>query len=108
MIENIKVRIYKDPLTDMVKIGVFAKNGDGKRLIAKNIDLVFEPIGECEVVKPTIELSNEFAYDFLQALTDALNNEGYVPKEKSFLEGKIEATEKHLEDMRKLVFKNEK
>lgn len=50
--------------------------------------------------KPTLELMPQE----LQGLADALAEKGIKPQE-GFLEGKIEATEKHLEDMRKLVFK---
>lgn len=41
----------------------------------------------------------------LQALADALNEIGIKPQ-KGYLEGKLEGTEKHLEDMRSLVFDN--
>lgn len=51
-------------------------------------------------MKPTIELDDEQ----LQAFANALNELGISPQ-KEFVEGKLEATEKHLEDMRKLVFK---
>jgi hypothetical protein len=51
--------------------------------------------------KPTLELDP----DQLQEFANALNDIGINPK-KEFIEGKLEATEKHLEDMRKLVFKN--
>ena len=51
--------------------------------------------------KPTLELLPEE----LQMLADELNKNGFKPQ-KGFLEGKLEATDKHLEDMRKLVFKD--
>ena len=35
------------------------------------------------------------------------NGDSANPLPKDFIKGKLEATEKHLEDMRKLVFKNE-
>ncbi len=50
------------------------------------------------VSKPTLELT----LDQLQVFADALNNIGIKPKQ-GYLEGKLEATEKHLEDMRKLA-----
>lgn len=51
-------------------------------------------------IKPTLELLPEE----LQELAEALSENGFKPRE-GFLEGKLGATEKHLEDMRKLVFK---
>ena len=52
--------------------------------------------------EPTIKLEPEQ----LQALADELSMVGYKPQ-KGFIEGKLEATTKHLEDMRSLVFKSE-
>lgn len=48
--------------------------------------------------QPTIELEPEQ----LQALADELANVGYKPQ-KGFLEGKLEATEAHLKDVRTLL-----
>lgn len=50
------------------------------------------------VDKPTLELEPEQ----LQALADELAKVGYAPQ-KGFLQGKLEATEKHLKDMRTLL-----
>lgn len=47
-----------------------------------------------------MELQNEWLGPLVKALTDA----GVRPPEQSFTEGKLVATEKHLEDMRRLVF----
>ncbi len=51
--------------------------------------------------KPTIYLDD----DMLQQLADLLDKNGFKPQ-KGFIEGKLESTENHLEDMRRLVFKN--
>jgi hypothetical protein len=48
--------------------------------------------------KPTLSLTKIQ----LQALSDAINSIGISPKQ-GFIEGKLEATEKHLEDTRKLL-----
>lgn len=50
-------------------------------------------------IPPSLELEDEQ----LQLFADALDKSGYKPQ-KGFLEGKLEATSKHLEDMRSLVF----
>ena len=52
--------------------------------------------------KPTLRLGPEE----LQGLVDALSEKGIKPKQ-GFIEGKLEATDKHLEDMRRLVFKDQ-
>lgn len=48
--------------------------------------------------KPSLELTPEQ----LQALSNALNENGFKPQE-GFTEGKLEATERHLTDLRKLL-----
>ena len=52
-----------------------------------------------DVIKPSLSLPPEALQEFANAL-DAL---GFKPQQ-GFIQGKLEATEKHLEDMRKLVF----
>ncbi len=41
----------------------------------------------------------------LSVLAEALDKKGIQPPKRPFVEGKLEATEAHLADMRKLVFK---
>jgi len=48
--------------------------------------------------KPTLSLTHQQ----MIALVNALNKEGVSP-EKEYTAGKLEATEKHLEDMRKIA-----
>jgi hypothetical protein len=47
-----------------------------------------------------LELESNFSKQLLQALVDR----GIQLPDKNFAQGKLEATEKHLDDMRKLVF----
>lgn len=54
--------------------------------------------------KPTLRLDD----DMFMALVDAIHNNGYKPREGKYTEGKLEATEKHLDDMRKIVFEDMK
>ena len=53
-----------------------------------------------DVLKPTLSLTD----DQLRKLAEEINKQGINPA-KEFTDGKLEATEKHLEDMRTLVFK---
>ena len=57
-----------------------------------------------EVQSPTLVLQQEM----LPALMKALSDYGVKRPDESFVEGKLSATEKHLEDMRSLIFKNKK
>ena len=55
-----------------------------------------------------IELPQRFGNDFLKALLDALSDKNIKTENENLLMGKFVATEKHLEDMRKIVFKDYK
>ena len=56
-----------------------------------------------QIIYPTLRLEQYL----LQELANELDKKGFKPKE-GFLDGKLQATEKHLEDMRTIVFKKTK
>lgn len=70
--------------------------------------------GDRILVAPATELKHEELYfadldpDQLQALANALSKRGIKTNADSIAEGKLLATEKHLEDMRKIVFEGKK
>jgi hypothetical protein len=59
-----------------------------------------EQVGKGGYADASLHLTEEM----LQGLADQLLSMGIKPQQ-GFVEGKLEATEKHLEDMRTLVFK---
>lgn len=98
--DNFKVSIRNIPGSLSYDVFVWIKSFDGK--ITSIVDG-----GKRQETKDIGEIMKPFCFlnpHLLQPLTDALSKLGYVPK-AGFLEGKIEAQEKHLEDMRTLVFK---
>jgi len=56
-------------------------------------------------LKPFIVLPHSIARHLLKELAIQLNNFGIKPENESRTEGKLEATEKHLEDMREIANK---
>lgn len=61
--------------------------------------------GELDPIsKPSLVLSRDIARTLLPSLLDALSKRGIKLPDQSFGEGKLVAIEKHLEDMRSLVF----
>ena len=60
-----------------------------------------EIISEHSATTPSFNMTPEM----LQEFANELDKNGINPKQ-GFVEGKLEATEKHLEDMRTLVFNN--
>ncbi len=89
---DVSVYIFRHVIegTEMLKVG---KNG------SLEYGAII-PHGGSKDVKPTFQLPPET----LQSLFDALQKRGMKPSDQSFVEGKLQATEKHLEDMRKIAF----
>jgi hypothetical protein len=99
MYNNWKIRIIDNPIKINRDIYIFRRQGNKYQILTQE-GLIEKNEGDSIDEKPIMELTPEQ----LQAFSDELSNVGYKPQ-KGFMEGKLEATEKHLEDMRKLVFK---
>jgi hypothetical protein len=97
MINNWKVKIIDPGYKLTYDVFIFRDTCDGK---TEMVDGTIVIRGD-KPIKPSLELNKEQ----LQEFADSLNGMGISPR-KEFIQGKLEATEKHLEDMRKLVFKN--
>jgi len=95
--ENWKVKIIDKGYTRLLDIFLYCNNGNKIELVQKGGETseVFE---DGAVKEPSFKLLPEQ----LQAFADALNKMGINPQ-KEYVEGKLEATENHLKDMRKLL-----
>lgn len=93
-----RVKIVDKGYTDIRDVYIYCRVGMNKMGIVYGDTIVTLENGEI-TPKPSLVLSPSA----LQAFSDALNSQGFKPQ-AGFLEGKLGATEKHLEDMRKLVF----
>lgn len=95
MIEDAKeIRVYNTPWAG--SISFLLKDG-----AAVATEFRFETLPPGTRLKPTFELS----IDAAQRLMDGLWSCGLRPTEGSGSAGMLAATERHLEDFRKLVFK---
>lgn len=75
---------------------------DGERLIEQEVTPENE-LAQMTTFKPLLEV-NEFKFNaFLKAFVDYASNVKMVTENENLLQGKLQATEKHLEDMRELV-----
>jgi hypothetical protein len=96
--KNGSIRAQADIFFDGVKILI--QNFDGTiRTFAK--DLKFEPVKEGCQINPTTTISRTDA----QILMDDLWSCGLRPTEGTGSAGSLAATERHLQDMRKIAFK---
>ncbi len=102
-----KLEIFFDHKVWSAETAVFIVLTDqnGKRMLAKPMELVFEPLDldHGKLAEPSLNFSPEFGMQFFPALVDGLARAGY--KYESSDTGELKATKVHLDDMRKLVLK---
>lgn len=105
--KNDQLRIFarNDPFRST--IGILLRrtwtNADGTTGVAEANDITFSVLSESErwlESRPTLEIRREEAQEFM----DQLWNCGIRPTEGAGSVGQMAATERHLEDMRRLVF----
>lgn len=94
-------------MTGRFEIGIFRDTTTGQTQVSERAaPLVWTPMpaeGECVRVEPTLSLPPDAA----QMLMDQLWHAGIRPTAGAGSAGQLTATERHLEDMRALVFKKE-
>lgn len=86
------------PWTRKIDFLVTETTPDGKRAYGKTV--IMEVKDEAAYIDPTFSLE----YENAQFLMDELWNCGLRPSEGTGSAGALAATQKHLEDMRRLVF----
>lgn len=105
--DKIKIQVNRRPGTFNVDIILYSKNrnnifyytvGEHGEL---NANLYVE--GQ-DPFKPTITLPENEYRNLLQAFAEEAKGQG-IETHESYVKGKLEATEAHLEDMRTLLFK---
>lgn len=105
---NVSITKENHGIDTVVRIGAWVGEDDRKYLVAvKPIELVEIPeykirSGEVAMPEPTIRIMDD-QFQLMQALTDALWQAGYRPKDIG-TPGHLAATQAHLEDMRKIAF----
>lgn len=95
--ENWTIRIIDVGYRFTRDVFVFRKTLGGTEFLQGDT-ITFVPEGSAEQGKPSFQLNPEQ----LQALADELAQVGFKPQ-KGFIEGKLQATEDHLKDMRTLL-----
>jgi hypothetical protein len=106
-----KIYIDKPFLGGLVKIFVLEEKGRERYAITldRTTKLLTQKKiedGSAEEAETFIELPVGFFNDFVKAITDYASNNNIKTESETLLQGKLGATERHLEDMRKIVFKD--
>lgn len=97
MKDDIVIRARQQPWSNAVELLVMTED---QRFIGKPVELE-EHSNEAMIIDPTARITKQQA----QVLIDDLWAAGLRPTEGAGSAGQLAATERHLEDMRKLVFK---
>ncbi len=108
MNRKFKIYIQKGLDFDGISIWFIEDLGGGQYSVAKPVDFTFVTHKDSDInTPPTIKLNSFFAQEFLHAWAEALKEEKISVEDTFNLEGQLQATKYHLEDMRKLVFGSE-
>ena len=93
-----KVKIVEDFSRSVNEIYIYCETPQGRQAMDANGGI--SPVVMGARFQPVFSLPREV----MPELLDALLESGAKPKEQSRVEGVLEATKAHLEDMRRLVF----
>lgn len=96
--ERLQVHVRREAFLGRKLELVFFVVGDNRTSVATNVE--FQQVDERVAVEPTFRLSPDEA----QVLMDELWNTGIRPSDGAGSAGAMNATQKHLDDMRVLVF----
>ena len=92
-----EIRVQNAPWYDGIEI-LITETTNGRRSVAKTVTL--EEMKPGEYCEPTMSIKHKEA----QQLIDELWQAGLRPTEGTGSAGSLKATERHLEDMRKIAF----
>jgi hypothetical protein len=97
----VKIHVSASPTTAAINVYLYDER-NGRTFVAEPVELKFRAVEETELgCLPTLQVSYLFWTQVKSAIADM-----FSPKEDdSKLEGVLQATRAHLDDMRKLVFK---
>lgn len=97
-----KARAQKTNWSPDVEVLLFQQNGRYRDYVTNLVMTHEDESSAGKIIEPTFHLS----YEEAQQLMDDLWQCGLRPSEGTGSAGALAATQKHLEDMRKLVFKD--
>ena len=106
---EMKVKIGFDYLFAGLSFYLYQEK-DGKKYLVKPVDLVLQelPHDHFTPVDSTIKLSGYESDEFLKSLAEELDRMGVKTDSDFKIKGLLEAKEKHLQDMRRIVFERNK
>lgn len=102
MFGDFKVQIIERPGISTNRVYLYRITGNIAEYVTHKAEV--RVLREGEAIKEEELYFADMSQDQLQAFAEALANKGIKTTQDSIAQGKLQATEKHLEDMRMLVF----
>ena len=100
---SLEVRIFNDARNDRTEF-LICEERNGKLFVAKPIEpFELHEHEDGKIIDPTITMSNQFAIPLLQSLAESLDKEGIKTDKDAKIQGTLEATRYHLEDLREML-----
>lgn len=101
MMEEVKVRVYKDFNSDTLTMVIFSRESiDGRRYYGPQMSQL---VKENQMVPPEMLWHFPGGIETLQKLVDAAAEQGILPTRNLPTKAEIASTERHLQDMRAIV-----
>ena len=106
--KDLRIEIQRVYERNAIKVWLIEDTPDGQNVISQeNGEMVVNHIPAGEAIsldmKPFLNLPAQFANTLFQAIAEYNSAEGKRTKDENLLEGKLEATQLHLEDMREMT-----
>lgn len=103
MKEITEIRVHRQPwANNKIAIHIFTRLSEGRIAVAESVTMrALEPIEEGQTQDPAMLINPEDAQQWMDELWRA----GIRPSDGSGSTGQLAATQAHLDDMRRLVFR---
>jgi len=103
---GLRVKIRWDDFSDNLSFLFYKEGFDGRRYVVSPVKFQLVESGPGVPVEPTLSIPGNLGKDFLKNIASLLDEEGIKTDNDFKLQGQIDSMKLHLEDMRKIVFKN--
>lgn len=103
--EGLHIRLYSNNINGSIEM-VMLRDINGKREIAKPMEIEWTPLAPTDSALPTLTLPFDLGEKFIDAFGEMLERENRkVEKDYEYL-GELKATKRHLKDLQILLGKN--
>lgn len=99
----VEAEFERDIPRGCTNVYIYQRTRQGRLMLAP-MKLEWIEVGEMGGIEPSMIITDEDGFDILEAIAAALAKDGKIP-DPSYAKGKLEATERHLQDLRAILKK---